>query len=84
MAVKKLSVALDEDVAVAAAAAAEARGQSLSSWLNEAARNRLRIDQGLAAVRDWEHEHGALTDEERAGAETVLQDLLAPASQRRT
>lgn len=81
MAVKKLSVALDEDIATAAAAAAQAHGQSLSSWLNEAARSRLRIEQGLAAVREWEDEHGALTGEERAAAQATVHALLAGVTQ---
>ena len=79
MAVKKISVALAHDVAVAAAAAADAHGQSLSGWLNEAARAQLRIEEGLAAVREWENEHGALTDDERAGAQAALRGLLATA-----
>ncbi|MEX2621962.1 MAG: hypothetical protein WD250_17245 [Egibacteraceae bacterium] len=82
MAVKKVSVALDPDVAEAAASAAQARGQSLSSWLNEAARSQLRIEQGLAAVREWEHEHGGLTDDERAAAHGTLKRLLARPSRR--
>ncbi|MDQ3931598.1 MAG: hypothetical protein M3252_02000 [Actinomycetota bacterium] len=76
MPVKKVSIALDADVAEAAASAAKAHGQSLSSWLNDAARNQLRIEQGLSAVREWQTEHGMLTDDERASAETVLDHLL--------
>ena len=75
MAVKKISVALDPDVADAAATVAEAAGQSLSSWLNDAARQHLRVQQGLAAVREWEQEHGTLTDEERAAAQATLDAL---------
>lgn len=82
MAVKKISVALDDAVAAAAASAAEAHGQSLSSWLNEAARNQLRIERGLAAVREWEEEQGTLTEDERASAQAVLAELLAGPSRR--
>jgi len=39
MAVKKISVALEEAVATAAASAADALDQSLSSWLNDAAQS---------------------------------------------
>ena len=80
MAVKKISVALEPDVADAAASAAQAHGQSLSAWLNEAARNQLRIERGLDAVRDWEAEHGDLTDDERAAADAVIEDLLGRSS----
>jgi hypothetical protein len=72
MAVRKLSVALDESVAAAAAASAERRGLSLSAWLNEAASNALAIEDGLAAVAAWEAEHGPLTAEELATADAIL------------
>jgi hypothetical protein len=72
MAVKKLSVALDEQVADAAAASAERHGLSLSAWLNRAAENALAIEDGLAAVAEWEAEHGALTEEELRAADAVL------------
>ena len=78
MAVKKLSVALEPEVAAAAALAAEARGQSLSAWLNDAARARLVIERGRQAVLEWQREHGELTDEERASAEARLAVLLDP------
>ncbi len=82
MAVKKISVALEPEVAEAAASAAEAHGQSLSSWLNEAARNQLRIEQGLDAVSAWQDERGTLTDDERASAEALLDELLGRSTRR--
>ncbi|HJR69858.1 MAG TPA: hypothetical protein VKA43_07440 [Gammaproteobacteria bacterium] len=72
MGVKKLSVALDERVAAAAAASAERHGLSLSAWLNRAAQNALALEDGLAAVAEWEAEHGAFTAEEIAAADAVL------------
>jgi hypothetical protein len=72
MGVKKLSVALDERVAEAAAASAERHGLSLSAWLNRAAANALAVEDGLAAVAEWEAEHGAFTAEEIAAADAVL------------
>ena len=65
-------MALEDEVAAAAAASAERRGQSLSAWLNEAAVNALAIEDGLAAVAEWEAEHGAFTDEELAAADRIL------------
>lgn len=82
MAVKKISVALDPDVVEAAGAAAEAHGQSLSSWLNDAARSRLALERGRQAVRDWQDEHGVLTPEERASAEALLDELLGTSRRR--
>ena len=76
MTVKKLSVALDPDVANAAALAAEDSGQSLSGWLNDAARIRLRVEDGLAAVAEWEAEQGVLSAEERAAADGRLDELI--------
>jgi dihydroxyacetone kinase len=72
MVVRKLSVALDDDVAAAAATSAERRGLSLSAWLNDAAARALAIEDGLAAVAEWEVEHGPLTKDELAAAEAVL------------
>jgi hypothetical protein len=78
--VKKLSVALDERVAEAAAASAERHGLSLSAWLNRAAQNALAVEDGLAAVAEWEAEHGALTPEELAAADAVLDAARKPIS----
>ena len=72
MAVRKLSVALDESVARAAASAAERHGLSLSAWLNAAAERALVLEEGLAAVRAWEADHGELSDQDLAWADAVL------------
>lgn len=72
MSVRKLSVALEEHVAEAAAASAERHGLSLSAWLNRAAENALAVEDGLAAVAEWEAEQGALTAEELAAADAAL------------
>ena len=69
-------MALDSGVADAAASAADAAGQSLSAWLNVAAVNRLRVEDGLAAVAEWEAEQGPLTAEERAAADRHLDELV--------
>ena len=79
MAVKKISVALDPDVVEAAAVVAEEQGQSLSAWLNDAARSRLVIERGQRAVMEWQNERGELTADERASAEAVMDDLLGAA-----
>ena len=83
MTVRKVSVALDPDVAAAAADAAALRGDSLSAWLNDAAAVRLRVERGRAAVREWEAEAGALTEVERARADRDLDALLRKASTER-
>jgi hypothetical protein len=72
MAVEKLSVALEEQVAQEAREAAGRRGISLSAWLNEASRNALAIEDGLAAVAEWEAEHGQLPSDALAAADAAL------------
>ena len=72
MPVRKLSVALDDKTATAAAAAAQRRGVSLSAWLNEAADDALRVEAGLHAVAEWEAEHGSLTQDELDTADRFL------------
>ncbi len=72
MTVRKMSVALEESTAQAAAEAAERRGVSLSSWLNQAAERALRVEEGLLAVQAWEADHGALTAGELAAADRFL------------
>lgn len=76
MTVRKLSVALDDSVATAAAEAAAGAGMSLSAWLNRAAENELAIGRGLAAVSEWESEHGELSAEELAAADKLLDRVL--------
>ncbi len=70
--VKKLSVALDESVAEGASSAARRSGVSLSAWLNAAAQRALIVENGLAAVADWEAEHGEFSTHELAWADTIL------------
>lgn len=82
MAVKKISISLAPDLAEAIASAAETRGQTLSSWFNEAAHDRLRIERGLAAVAEWEREHGPLSESDRAQAKATLDKLLDRPSRR--
>ena len=77
MAVRKLSVALDEEVAQGAADVAARRGVSLSSWLNAAAERALVVEAGLAGVRAREAEHGELTPEELAWADEILEGSVS-------
>ncbi|MND04116.1 hypothetical protein D3C83_242460 [compost metagenome] len=55
---------------------------SLSAWLSHAAENALAVEDGLAAVAEWERENGRLTDEELAAAGAVL-DRTVPRSKAR-
>lgn len=40
----------------------------MSAWMTAAARDALRVREGLAAVAEWEAEHGRLTEQEMAAA----------------
>lgn len=72
MAVEKLSISLDEDVAAVARAAAEAAGMSLSAWLARAAAEAAGVEAGLQGVAEWEAEHGPINEDERRRAAEVL------------
>ncbi len=76
MAVRKLSIALDESVAADVSDAAQRAGVSVSAWLNSAAENELAIERGLDAVHEWEAEHGALTRDELEAADAVVDRIL--------
>lgn len=65
---KKRSISMPPDVDADIAAAAAAAGMTYSSWLAETARKEFRIRAGLAAVSEFEREHGAFTPGELAEA----------------
>ena len=56
------------------------RGVSVSAWMTDAARLALKVRDGLAAVAEWEAEHGALTEAELKAAR---QRFVAPRRARR-
>lgn len=73
MGVEKMSVSFDLELGEAIRVAAHDSGQSVSAWLAEAARDRLRLEALEQAVASWEQEFGPLTDTEIAHADRVLQ-----------
>lgn len=64
----KLAVTVDADVHAKVLDAAAAEGTSVSAWLTAAARRALLLRDGLAAVAEWEAEHGAFTEKELEAA----------------
>ena len=64
----KVAITVDPDVHEGVLAAASEEGVSVSAWMTEAARRALLIRDGLAAVQEWEAEHGELTDAELEAA----------------
>ena len=79
---KKRSISIPPDLDAEIAAAAEAAGMSYSAWVAEMARKEFTIRAGLAAVSQYEAEHGAFTSAEIAEADEwaaqVIQDAGVP------
>jgi hypothetical protein len=73
----KLAITVDPDVHAGVVAAAAAEGVSVSAWMTEAARRALRVREGLAAVGEWEADHGPLTAEELAAARRRVGETAA-------
>jgi hypothetical protein len=76
--VDRFSVTMPPDLGSAVRDAAERLGASVSSWLSEAAADRLRNDSLGAALDAWEAEDGPLTEDELAEAAAALD--VVPAS----
>jgi predicted transcriptional regulator len=68
----KLAITVDPEVHSRVVAAAEAEGVSVSAWMTAAAKHALKLRDGLAAVAEWEAEHGAFTEEELDAARRRL------------
>jgi hypothetical protein len=77
MAVRKVSVSLPAELAASVSAAAGRAGLSVSAWLSRAAAHSIRIEQGLAAMAEWEAEHGAFGAAELTRAAAELAELDA-------
>ena len=72
----KLAITIDPDIHASVLAAAARDGVSVSAWMTNAAREALRRRAGLAAIAEWEKEHGAFSAEEmREARRRVLAEL---------
>jgi predicted transcriptional regulator len=76
----KLSVSIDGELDAALREVAEQRHEQISTVVSHAlvdylAIQRRRLD-GLAAMAEYQREHGAFTDEERREADAELDELL--------
>lgn len=78
----KLAISVDADVHDQVVAAAATDGLSVSAWMTAAARRALLLRDGLAAVAEFEAEHGAFTDTEMAAARRRVAAELAPKATR--
>jgi len=72
MASRKITISLPEDLVEEITKWSKATGIPVSTWIAEAARDKARIEDGLAALRDWEEMDGPLTPEELAAADEKL------------
>ena len=81
--VYKLSVSMERELGDEVREAAASSGSSLSSWIAEAARERLRRTAWEEWLADWETENGTLTTDEltRAARRLGLPDLQRSASE---
>jgi hypothetical protein len=73
MGVEKMSVSFDLELGEAIRSSATSASQSVSAWLAEAARDRLRAEALGEALAAWEQQYGALTDAEVAEATKLLE-----------
>ncbi|HEU0089613.1 MAG TPA: hypothetical protein VFQ77_18540 [Pseudonocardiaceae bacterium] len=78
MQVDRFSVTMDPELGSAVRDAAERAGMSVSSWLAQAAADRLRNDLLGAALDAWEAEDGPFGDEELDAAATTLGVTRSP------
>lgn len=77
---KKRSISMPPDLDAEIAAAAARAGMSYSAWLADTARKEFAIRAGLAAVSQFERDHGTFTPEEVAAAEEWAATALERAS----
>jgi len=76
---KKRSISMPPDLDAEIATAAEHEGMTYSAWLATTARKEFTIRAGLAAVGQFEEEHGAFTPQELADAEQWAARVPGPA-----
>ena len=79
MATRKVTVTIDEGVLATLRRLAEQAGLPLSTYVTRAAEHHARIQDGLAAMREWEQEHGAFSEDEIAEADLDIARAKAAA-----
>ncbi len=83
MAAEKYSASMDDVLLADARADAEAEGLTLSSWLADAAADRLRLKDLHHLVDEWEAEHGAISVAELDAVEDKVAAARRSAEERR-
>ena len=72
MAVERVTISLERELAEAVRQAAEDDAQNLSAWLADAARRRMATRALRNVIADWELEYGTFSSEELADARRRL------------
>ena len=75
----KLAITIDPKVHEGILAAAAREGVSVSAWMTDAARQALRQRAGLAAVAEWEKQHGLFSAQEMDEARRSVRAQLRAA-----
>jgi hypothetical protein len=83
MAAEKYSASMDDVLLADARADADADGLTLSSWLADAAADRLRLKALRHLVDEWEAEHGAISVAELDALEGKVDTARRSAKERR-
>ncbi|HWE88480.1 MAG TPA: hypothetical protein VG317_03335 [Pseudonocardiaceae bacterium] len=69
MATKKITISVSEEVLARALELAQRQGLPLSTWIAAATEHEVRIQDGLAALREWDEASGPPSPEATAWAE---------------
>lgn len=75
MTVRRLSISVPPEVEESIRGAAAGAGLSVSAWLADVAARAAVVEDGRKAVREYESEHGALSQDDRRQARQVLDEL---------
>ena len=75
MGVRRLSISVAPEVEQNIRVAAAGAGLPVSTWLAQVATHAAVLEDGRRAVREYESEHGALSEVSRAEARRVLDEL---------
>ena len=78
----KLAITIAPEIHASIMKAAAREGVSISAWMTAAAREALRQRAGLAAVAQWEKQHGAFTEDELQEARRNVQAQLRSKSRK--
>jgi hypothetical protein len=80
---KKVTITIPEETHAKAVALAKQAGLPFSTWLAQTAEHEVRVQEGLAAMREWEEEVGPPSAEAEAWVDAQFAGLEADAEAQR-